>query len=420
MKLAVTSFLAIILAGLAFTRCNNLGGRLDLSHFSNLPSWDSGSTAIANDKFFYIRVKRNDNTGNSLPFALYELEGGYGTDCKIPIDQESSEDVFCMLDKMEGDLWAHPTIIEYNAPPRMCEYIAFSTHWHWNQNAGTGPSTVYKCTEEGSEDTESKECYCLDECTATTHSCSRPDCSEKAEGLCAYNEEAKADENDDNSLANCCIGTYNVTGGENNQKWGGNLQNCIGGLGRISWDAHNKIGIPITKVVSAEKDGFVSDYEIPSIDSFYDGIDSGVIKSSARDRIGVSGTSFVTANYHEDIEDAGSAQPSFYNTSSLHGGSTLSEGYPYITWACLDGAHEVRHQIHLILREWNSREEFADFIESEGSSGDPDVTGTEGGNCDYYEQVSGAGFSECDDAIDADAWKDVRDPDENWPHIIYK
>ena len=70
--------------------------------------------------------------------------------------------------------------------------------------------------------------------------------------------------------------------------------------------------------------------------------------------------------------------PGFYTAS-------IYTGHPFITWSCLDNAKEVKHRIHLLIREWNTQEEFNRFKESNGSRGDPDTEGIEGSGCDYYE-----------------------------------
>ena len=59
-------------------------------------------------------------------FVLYAMDDGPGTDCKISVNEESgTEDLYCMLDVMEGDLWYHEIELEYNVPPGMCSYLAF-------------------------------------------------------------------------------------------------------------------------------------------------------------------------------------------------------------------------------------------------------------------------------------------------------
>ena len=71
--------------------------------------------------------------------------------------------------------------------------------------------------------------------------------------------------------------------------------------------------------------------------------------------------------------------------SQTAGRWTNLEGHPFITWSCLDKAKEVKHRIHLLIREWNTQEEFNRFKESNGSRGDSDIVGLEGSGCDYYE-----------------------------------
>ena len=88
----------------------------------------------------------------------------------------------------------------------------------------------------------------------------------------------------------------------------------------------------------------------------------------------------------------------------------------------MDSAHEVMHRIHLIIREWNSQEEFLNFRESEGSRGDPDVGGVEGSDCDYYSQNETGNtiqFGDCNDAFDADDWAEYGGSRQH-PEVIYK
>ena len=419
-----TFLVLLYLTGLTlsfFMGCTNstLFGGTDYSAFSQLPSWDQNEGSIPNDQYFYVRLARDNYEGhNFLQHAMYEIDGGPGTDCKIPIDQESSEDIFCMLEKIEGDLWAHPTPIEYNVPPGMCDYLAFQAPWHFNQNAGDGPENIYKCERiinEGLENQETEDEYCL------TSDCTN--CSEEIEDLCGY-DLSDADED----LANCCIGDYRVLGEDNSDgSWGEDLTQCLGGLGRVNWNERDDLGIPLTLVTSAERDGLIDTYEIPSIESFYDGGD--LIRSGLR----ISGPSFTVANYYDGIEDFNLDNlPKLYSTTSPQrgGGSPLQfKGYPYFTWGCLDNGHEVIHRIHLIIREWNTEEEFTKFVESNGSRGDPDIGGTEGTDCEYYEipdDVSLADrdqffvFHACDDAADLDDWLNRVPTAIHHPHIIYR
>ena len=77
-------------------------------------------------------------------------------------------------------------------------------------------------------------------------------------------------------------------------------------------------------------------------------------------------------------------------------------GYPYLTLECLDSNFESLHRVHLIIREWNTKEEFLNFQDSDGRSGDPDLDGEEGGDCPYYEADEIFGSSDCNDFSDLD------------------
>ena len=81
--------------------------------------------------------------------------------------------------------------------------------------------------------------------------------------------------------------------------------------------------------------------------------------------------SFITANYWTDVENKESTtnKPKFYTPPRGNQITNIDnglrefdeEGYPYFTWSCLDKAREIRHRIHLVIREWNTQEEFETF-----------------------------------------------------------
>ena len=139
----------------AFSSC-------DLSMFANnrsrqysIVSPEDEISNIPTGDFFFITLKSAYYTGGQgsfdpLDFLLYAMDDGPGTQCKISVEEESStEDLFCMLDVMEGDLWYHEINLEYNFPPEMCAYAGFYPHWHYNQAVGNGPLFVRKDPGEG-------------------------------------------------------------------------------------------------------------------------------------------------------------------------------------------------------------------------------------------------------------------------------
>ena len=76
-------------------------------------------------------------------------------------------------------------------------------------------------------------------------------------------------------------------------------------------------------------------------------------------------------------------------------------GYPYFTLECKDSNFEVLHRLHLIIREWNVLDEFGAFQDGGGDSGDPDIEGPEGSDCNYYESDE-FGDDDCNDLKDLD------------------
>ena len=143
--------------------------------------------------------------------------------------------------------------------------------------------------------------------------------------------------------------------------------------------------------------------------------------------------SFITANYWADVEEKNflGNMPRFYKTLTAaqlpH--DYLQEyniiGYPYLTWACLDKAREVKHRIHVAIREWNTQAEFNSFVESKGGRGDPDLEGVEGSLCDYYEadETGILKDTDCNDVWDLDNIESVSAGSGRlynpYPEIIY-
>ena len=440
--------------------CNPLkifGGAFD--EISSLIPIDGLSTShIPNETFFYINIKDSYYVGEGfqpLQTLVSAMDFGPGTDCKIqktedpeePTDpgEGSTEDLYCLMDIMEGDLWFHEIILEYNVPPGMCDYLGIDVPWHFNQKVGRGPGRVYECTDfivncnsdDGEPEAEVETRYCLGGCTPATGAAL---CGQETgtvgcggAGGRAYTEATdfcKGLDQSENDLANCCMGDYDLVshpGGEvTESSWGGELRNCIGGLGRISWEEFTD-GRPVKLILDVRNDGINADYEIPALIEVFDG--------HRRGETGMRIPTFITANYWEDVEekDSETSKPRFYNapTQSELPEAYLRplpyEGHPYLTLSCMNKAYERKHRIHLLIREWNTQEEFHSFITSEGSRGDPDIVGEEGSFCEYYEGDEENILpqdTECNDSYDADDWNN-EDPGTGrrynaYPEIIYR
>ena len=538
----------ILLSAVFFASCgvlDQLGITSFGGQYSLIPTEGLSTNSIPNDQYFYVNLKESYYIGNGfdpLDAIIYALDEGPGVDCKIEISEESTEDLYCILEIMEGDLWFHRLVLEYNVPEGMCDYLDFNVPWHYNQKVGEGPPRVQEGTFTGGEGENATEetRYCLpsvaeehnnciagslldandpdfeegctrlaceDQCTtcqtkcmaeeaACTDGCDADDactanCTaaletcESKEGcsgdcsitgpICSSYSEADCDDSSapfncsewrgyercrascghnvtcereiqelcgdldqsENDLANCCLGEYTLISEDNNRgsptAWGGDFQNCIGGLARLNWDHFTNEGVPIGVVENTLNSGFRDTYEIPALIESYEGTKRDDISLSDWKRPG-----FIISNYWENVEDKDSVitKPDIFNppdrnsigtpnslaqdqTRFPHDNSPLT-GYPYLTWTCSDKAREIKHRIHLVVREWNTQEEYNDFKDSEGGRGDPDVVGQEGSACDYYTSDE-ADFlidTDCNDALDLDDWEQIT-PSLPYPEIIY-
>lgn len=359
-------------------------GVSDFSEFSSLPKWDEQDHVINTAEFFYVRLKDATTSNRENPvfdYLLYEHDGGIGTDCKIPKELESTNDIFCMVDVMELDLHFHNMIFEFNVPENMCAYLSYIPHWHYNRRTGKGLGAVYKdsftCSSDDIETTETV--YCESAITVAQYCGNKELCKGDIDDLCEFD---------------CCYGEYDLKEGENSSEgeWGKFTQ-CIGGLGRTDWSAYDDAGFPIYLTEKADG-GITTTYEITSV---YE-------KLSGRPN------NFVTANYYDGILE-NERKPNFYRAAD-----STRNGNSFLSVECLDKAWETKHRINVVIREWNTKAEFLKFKESNGSRGDPDVAGKEGIECAYYEQP--------EDSLISDVCGDIRDADDintesGYPEIKY-
>jgi len=431
-------FITIPFIFLLYAGCDALGvfAGSSSAEFSLITELGGVNTIhIPNDKFFYVNLKPGTFEGeenNRLDALIYSMDDGPGTDCKIPVEEESTEDLYCLIDIMEGDLWIHTFNLEYNVPEGMCDFLSFQVPWHFNQSVGRGPARVYQvdnfqdgpceCEGEGTERTctvETETRYCLGNLTGNTVAgvcgagedepivtgCDTPvnEVNQYCNGLNLSNED----------LGNCCFGTYRLynTGSDvepTTVDWGGDLNTCIGGYGKTGWSTRGKYGEPISLIRPTKRTGLIDDYEIPALVNLYNGHSDGSILKGKR-------PSLINANFWKEIEDKKFLEgtPRVYKPptdpqlpATYHlVYSYQKQGYPYFTWACLNQAYEVKHRIHLALREWNTQEEFNAFVESKGGRGDPDLEGEEGSVCEYYEAGEKNLFTDtsyCNDMWDLD------------------
>ena len=242
--------------------------------------------------------------------------------------------------------------------------------------------------------------------------------------LCLFDQSST----ENSGLANCCFGTYTLvscnsreeagdsTGGKCDNgvdnEWGGQLNECIGGPLRVNnWESTiSREGLgdyPIPTIVPSWDRGLKEEFELNRHIIISPGVrhTSNMVIHPQYSSIGI-------ATYYDGIEDLQwesdcsdcpdifKSEPMPFTLRQLDTNDRLL-GYPYFTVECLDGNKDAIHRLHLIIREWNTLEEFYSFKESNGRSGDSDISGREGDECQYFEPDE-FGDNDCNDLLDLD------------------
>ena len=389
---------------------------------------------------FSIRFNTDFYEDKNVIVPLYELSSDDEVslrDCGIEKGSESVEHLYCILDLNEADIGVlgqagEGIQLQYNVPSEMCEYTVFQHPWHWNQRSGFGPQVVDECTV--TEATNTLQVNVGGQNSGSSSSSSNDNTYIRVAGG-GWEKQTKEgtgceyDQSDgDSILKNCCFGKVrkikykSTTGHANNcereggdapdpEDWGGDAQECIGGPARISdktaWLNIESVGSLPTQSVSS---------------TWRSGVRETITLGPVSGEGEVQFTTVPTANYFNGVEDLlftdyilGNVDQSvpemFFPDYSVATRELRDQsenpvsliGYPYFTLSCLDSNFEILHAVHLIIREWNTLDEFLSFKETDGRSGDPDISGEEGsGDCQYYEADEKLTSTECNDFSDLD------------------
>lgn len=351
---------------------------------------------------FWVNVK------TAIPNFVYK-EGAWGDSCFIDSNSGTSQVISCMIDVNEGDLYMQGLDVQYNAPPNLCKHVAVSVPWHWNFSSGQGPKKVTVAIDKSGEndvlgtfDSTSTGCNVTLEDGTTVEACNIAD--EFKELNSSFEPKCIYDYSSDNVRPNCCFGEYiyevlvdddgdglQDSSTTETRTWGGDVKSCLGGIGKLDWSHFNKEGYPISMVQSVQN-----------------GLNS-VISASSNGTGPVVNFSF-PANFYETTGTphthggyvSGDTSDLPYAVAPIDDldGSSVIPGNEAFVFSCLDEAFEVKHQISVYVREWNTTEEYLNFSSSSGVTGDPDVVGTEGVDC---ESIFG---NSCNDFFD---FKDILD-----------
>lgn len=341
----------------------------------------SGSISAPDAEFMYLDLNEAyyDSLGVEPP--LYEMNttedaGGSArresvSNCELLYDEEepAAPEIICIFDYMEEEFLLYELSFALNIPKGMCSSLIRAPSWHYNRPAGLGPSSIThsKSTVTGPSGPTEVDKYCLTDeptrCVGTE--------SEIVEDLCSY-VHTEGDEK-----VNCCFGTYSITGEtySTGNSWGGKAQKCLGGPGRTSWEAYDDDGFPKPIIQYVLEDGLRLTFEIGDLIEVAQGGCYNTPIDNYMER------------FDKPVEELMEDFPDF--PTFLQGGNGLRPAPPFYSFECRDSAGEILHRINLMIREWNTYEEFFAYYDSGGTddTADPDVKGEEGEDCEYEERL---------------------------------
>ena len=369
-----------------------------------LPSIGGGPSS-SNSEYFYVDLNTAAYNDESRP--LYEIstteefnnseDRDSRSNCEIeyiPVDDdedpESSATLVCIMDIPEWEFITNNLNMVVNIPGGMCKDVSISLPWHFNFPIQPGPYSR-ECDFENGE--ESIKRYCnvginanneLNNCPpATPYPPSGVTCREEEENLCT----SLLDEGG----TRCCARGGKTDG----SRWEPDA-NCFGGPATIA----NGYEFPAGQITSLPEDGLRQSIVLPNLTSI-----NGAVGASPPNEFPpiYQTTSFPFANYLEildvpgdEIEDISEGNlPDFLQRTHYQYAPRA-----FFEFKCLGRAGETLHEILLMIREWNTMEEFLNFYEAGGDDeSDPNVEGNEGDDCPYEERQTG-GYGKCNDLLD--------------------
>ncbi len=338
--------------------------------------------------------------GNSADIQSYmHVDSSFASQCKISSDATSSEDIVCLVEVPEGDIYYHGLELTYNVPAGMCTFLRRSPYWFYNQESGYGPDSLtiavsanttgvvsaYTCSVDGGA---AGACGGQKEITVN-QSTSTP--------TCVYDKTSTGGQN-------CCFGKYtftinktntdtSVTTTETSEKsWGGDYKTCIGGSGRTDWTGYESTSmdknIPVDLIDDAE-DGILSKYKI-----------TAPIKTT-NNRKNYDIANFYTPALHSHdgyVAGTVSTLPYFIDPIDDRSGSLMYSGSDSYSFVCLDQAYEVLHRIRVYVREWDTEDDYLAFKSSSGVTVAPDRAND--GTCPTADNV-------CNNIYDLDNFRSL-------------
>ena len=377
------------------------------------------TTSPSRSSYFFFDVDESRYRNEVIPY--YEIStteefgdgerAGSRSNCEIPLvladddtgnSSEPSETLICLVDLLEGDIQVKDIHFTFNFPGGMCTYIRTSLPWHINRRIYPGPVVAEEECGDDEEDCGFRNTNCSG--GTLCPSPMKPRAGEE-EGLCPGTNNIK-----------CCLGGLQADG---ETEWKPDIE-CFGGPALIATGdiAQSKEDFYVSTVTELHEEGLVQDFTLPNIISINKGHRS----------------SLPHINYHKDLDKSlenlnnlnRNSLPVFLRLPGTELSSSNNQltrdflsyyGRPrlFFDFECFEAGDELPHKIAVMIREWNTLEQFLDFFDDGGNdSSNPDVTGVEGDDCEYEDRtlLANEGGNRCNDSLDMDDYT-------TYPHVPY-
>lgn len=354
------------------------------------------SNGIADPSMFYVGVDSDIND-----IAHVHQQGQFNSFCSID-PKTSLKDITCLIEVPEAELFMHGLSLKYNVPSGMCRYLRRTPYWFYNHEVGYGVTSIVvnqtftdgvltaaSCSINGGATS-------LAECNSNLEVNVDP---EKAVATCIYDHSTSGG-------VNGCLGSYSMTvnttqivttppsnGSTTNVirgMWGENVSALIGGAARWGWSLSSS-GYPLTLRTPAHLGLLNNTYTVPApVDSI-----------GTATTIDIANFSTSSLNIHDGFV-SGTQSPLPYAIAPIDdlSGSTITPGNDSYLFECRDQADELLHRVKVYVREWDTYQDYIDYVESKGTTEVPDRRGgEEGTSC-----IGLAG--RCNDYAD---WDDIAD-----------
>ncbi|AGH96721.1 hypothetical protein [Pseudobdellovibrio exovorus] len=357
------------------------------------PTPTDPSTPSFNDTNFHVSLPSGDTR-----IAYMHKASGFSESCAIPTDATSSQDIECIVEIPEGELYVRGLDLNFNVPGNnFCSYLSRTTYWYFNKEVGVAPSDITIQTTIDPGGTVSHLCSDLYEGPFN--------CASHPEITLTFDPATHAfADTSCYAYDGCCFGEFKIsqtiedqgTGVTTTQQpvrgvWSSDHKSCFGGAAITSWGAFSATGVPISLVTSS----------INGLNDTY-GMSAPIELKHLNNRM--------LANYYTPalhthtgfLRPEVSNRPFFIDpvddysgTLMSARGATANEAY---TFSCYDAGYEMKHRIRVYVREWDTRSNYVSYITSNGTSGNPNSVG----NCNGMPD--GTMLDSCNDFTDPDSF----------------